>query len=163
MNRSTLSANVSKLSAIRFQRSAALVFLSVSAYFLYEAQTYPYLDETGPGAGFFAVWIGILGLVVGLGLLLTARSLAADATKNVQPMPGSRVAIALTVAMLVLAAIALETFGFRITAFLLLSVLLRLYGSSWGTTLTIALVGSLLVFFVFQALHVRLPVGAYGI
>ena len=143
------------------QRIAALVFAALSAGFLWQARDYPYLDDTGPGAGFFALWIGMLGLLAGIGMLLWPQRPEAGA-EGVDAPPGATRAIVVTLVALAGAGLALEAAGFRPTSFVLLAVLLRAYGATWPRALLFAATMSLLVFALFDALHLRLPVGALG-
>lgn len=147
--------------AIWYHRAAALLFTGVATYYLLEARTYPYMDSTGPGAGFFPMWVGGLAVLIGIGLLITAKSAAATAPVETVK-PGSRRTVIVTLISLSAAAGLLEILGFRITAFLLILALLKAYGSSLRTALIISFVASLSVSFLFQALHVQLPVGNFG-
>jgi putative tricarboxylic transport membrane protein len=148
--------------AILIHRGAALLFTAVAAYYVLEALTYPYMDNTGPGAGFFPLWIGGLALLVGLGLFVTARRAADDAGPPESVEPGSRRAVIVTLVALCVAAAVLESLGFRITTFLMLFVLLKAYGASLRMALAASVAASLFIFALFQALHVQLPVGSYG-
>jgi putative tricarboxylic transport membrane protein len=133
----------------------------LSLGFVWQASRYPYLDDTGPGPGFFALWIGGLGVLVGLGMLAWPQ---APATESEEPAPtGAGRAILVTLATLVAAAVALEPLGFRLTAFLFLTALLRAYGARWRSALAFAFAAAMLVFLLFDALRLRLPVGALGI
>jgi putative tricarboxylic transport membrane protein len=145
------------------QRVAALAFAALSVGFLWQARDYPYLDDTGPGAGFFAIWIGALGLLVGIGMLLWPQRAEAEAgAERTDAPPGAARAIVVTLAALAAAGLALEAAGFRLTSFVLLAVLLRTYGATWPRALLFASTMSLLVFALFNALHLRLPVGEFG-
>lgn len=151
------------MNTLRLTRAAAICFLGIAGYFLYEATTFPYADDTGPGAGFFPVWIGMLGLAVGTGLLLTSRR-AAEALDEVEALDSSkRNAVAWTVCALTLAALGLETLGFRITTFLVVFALMRLFRSSWMDAALTGAAASLIVFALFQLLQVRLPTGVLGV
>ncbi len=142
------------------QRAAALAFTALCLGFVWQARSYPYLDDTGPGAGFFAMWIGTLGVLVGLGMLAWPQAAAAE---EAEPVPqGAGRAIIVTLVVLGAAAIALEPLGFRLTAFLLLAALLRAYGARWPNALLFAATAGLLVFQLFDALRLRLPVGPLG-
>ncbi|WP_368417097.1 tripartite tricarboxylate transporter TctB family protein [Falsiroseomonas sp.] len=143
------------------QRGAALVFAALSVGFLWQAREYPYLDDTGPGAGFFAIWIGGLGLLVGIGMLLWPQWAEAS-VEQTDASPGAARAIAVTLVALAAAGLALEAAGFRLTSFVLLAVLLRTYGTTWPRALLFAATMSFLVFALFDALHLRLPVGELG-
>ncbi len=143
------------------QRAAALVFAALCIGFLWQARDYPYLDDTGPGAGFFAIWIGVLGLLVGIAMLLWPQGAEAR-VEQTDAAPGAARAIIATLAALAAAGLALEEAGFRLTSFVLLAVLLRTYGATFPRALLFAVTMSILVFALFDALHLRLPVGALG-
>jgi putative tricarboxylic transport membrane protein len=143
------------------QRGAALVFALICVGFVWQARSYPYLDDTGPGAGFFAMWIGGLGLLVGIAMVAAPQAGEADSGEPMRPGAGR--AILVTLVVLAAAAFALEPLGFRPTAFLLLTVLLRAYAGRWISALLFGAITSFLVFQVFEALRLRLPVGVFGI
>jgi len=143
------------------RRAAALAFALLCAGFVWQARRYPYLDDTGPGAGFFPLWIGAIGLLVGLGMIAWPQ---AGAPEEAEPAPdGAGRAIVVTLLALAAAAVALEPLGFRLTAFLLLATLLRAYGARWRNALLFAAAAALLVFQLFDALRLRLPVGPLGV
>src|SRR3546814_15243716 len=98
----------------------------------------------------------------GVAQLVTATLRPPGRKADAQPAPGGRFRIALTIGLLLAAALALETLGFRLTAMLLIAALLYAYGSSWWASLVIAMTASAVVFFVFNGLGVRLPVNALG-
>jgi putative tricarboxylic transport membrane protein len=145
------------------QRAAALAFALLCLGFVWQARSYPYLDDTGPGAGFFALWIGGLGLLVGVAMLVWPQSPSGEAEAAEPPLPGAGRTILLTLAALAAAGLALEPLGFRPTAFLLLALLLRSYGARWRSALLFAALISVLIFHLFEALRLRLPVGAFGV
>ncbi len=143
------------------QRAAGLVFAMLCFGFVWQARTYPYMDDTGPGGGFFAMWIGGIGLLVGVLLTVAPQAGSGEDIEAMQPRAGR--AILVTLVALAAAAFALEPLGFRLTAFLLLTVLLRTYGGRWISALIFGAITSFLVFQVFEALRLRLPVGVFGI
>lgn len=143
------------------RRAAALAFALLCTGFVWQASRYPYLDDTGPGAGFFPLWIGALGLLVGLCMVAWPQAGTPEEAGPAQP--GAGYAIMTTLAALAAAAIALEPFGFRLTAFLLLATLLRVYGARLRSALAFGAAAALLVFQLFDALRLRLPVGPFGI
>lgn len=154
--------SVGNATGVRLQQVAAVAFMAVSALYLLKARTYPYADYLGPGAGFFPFWIGLLGLVTGGALLAEAKLRPANRSVTAQATPATRFKIILTVGVLVLVSTALESLGFRLTACLVILVLLRVYGSSWRSSVIAAIAASLFVFFLFHALGMRLPVNELG-
>lgn len=150
----------------RARRIAALAALAVSAYVALASRSYVFHDSTGPGPGFFPLWIGSLGVLVALALLVPAPSRLHSQQESWKAgLPGSGTRIAVIVAAMVVAAIMIEPLGFRLTVFLLLTVLFRVYAmAGWIRPLIAALVGSIVVFFIFHhLLKVLLPIGALGI
>jgi hypothetical protein len=143
------------------QRAASAVFALLCIGFVWQARSYPYMDDTGPGSGFFAMWIGGLGVLVGVVMAIAPQAGSSDDGEPMQSGAGSAILVTLTA--LAAAAFAMEPLGFRSTAFLLLTVLLRTYGGRWPSALLFGAVSSFLVFQVFEALRLRLPVGIFGI
>ena len=158
----TLLSTKANMQAIRLHRGAACLFTVFAVYYVIEARTYSYMDSTGPGAGFFPLWIGAISFLVGLGLLMTAASVEEAAKPAEGVEPGSRCVIVITLLSLCVAASLLETLGFRVTTFLMLITLLKAYGTGLRIALVRSLVISVSVFLLFQALNVFLPIGILG-
>lgn len=51
---------------------AGLAFAALGAYIVSEARAWVYLNEEGPGAGFFPLWYGIAMIVLSLALVVGA-------------------------------------------------------------------------------------------
>lgn len=139
------------------------------AFFVLQASSYPYMDWLGPGSGFFPMWVGSLCLLAALGMLIFGASRAtdtshpADSEKNLaEDRTLARIRIGGTIAILVITGLALQPIGFNIAAAVMIAALLLLYGTRPVIAVLAGLVGAPAVFFLFAALHVRLPVGPLG-
>lgn len=147
-----------------WQAFAGALFL-VFAWVLVYARHLSYSDATGPGPGFFPVWIGVLGVGASLALLAMLR---AHAVRSFEPWTwpgrGPALRIVVTVAAVALASLGLDRLGFRATMILFLAVLLRCFGvQSWLRIAIVATLLSLVVHYAFDhLLKVRLPVGVLG-
>jgi putative tricarboxylic transport membrane protein len=132
---------------------------------IYEACALPYTSESGPGPGFFPLWIGI-GIVLCSCFMLYTYSFRADP----KPEPRAKTSTAEIARALgawlafILAIVFLPLLGFAVslallTAFLILGLDRRSAWTAVGVALGLAL-GFHLVFPV--ALGVALPVGPWG-
>lgn len=80
---------------------AALSFVGLGAFMIWQASGYPYGDLRRMGPGFFPIWIGVLLIVLGLALVLEVRRLGTPApTVALRPLltiPAGLLAFALLV------------------------------------------------------------------
>ena len=78
----------------------------------------PMRDALGPGPGFFPVWLSIIGLSLGalLGLQISRQPAEAD-TRSLIPERAACARIAAILALLAVAALALDPLGFRVASF----------------------------------------------
>lgn len=67
---------------MKLDRIASIVFFVFGSVVAYEATTEQYMTSTGPGAGFFPLWIGIIIMVLSITLFLTTRRSDTPFTKN---------------------------------------------------------------------------------
>lgn len=143
---------------------AAIAFMCVCTYVVLGGRDLTYADKTGPGPGFFAVWVGSLGFLAGVGLIaFTAARGAPTELEWTWPARVDGIRIVLTIVAVALAGLALERLGFRLTIFLFVMGMLRLYGMRWRVAVPSAAASALLVHFVFGTLlKVQLPTGALG-
>lgn len=144
---------------------AALLFMVICAYVVVAGSDFTYLDQTGPGPGFFPVWVGGLGLLTGAGLLWFTKTKGPQTVQAwTWPAPHDGALIVLTIVALAVAGAAIEFLGFRLTILLFVAGLLRLYGMRAGPALASAAACALLVHFVFNdLLRVLLPTGVLGV
>ncbi|MFC0531479.1 tripartite tricarboxylate transporter TctB family protein [Phytohabitans kaempferiae] len=151
---------------VRAWQLAAAGLAGVGVYVLVNSRSHDYLDGVGPGGGFFPFWIGLFSVLTGVALFVGTTWRGLDRSMGwSRTARGPVLRILATVAALASAAILWEWLGFRISAFLMLVVLLRLYGArSWWWLVAFAAAASLLVFFTFHdLLQVPLPLGPFGI
>ncbi|HSB80633.1 MAG TPA: tripartite tricarboxylate transporter TctB family protein [Candidatus Methylomirabilis sp.] len=124
-----------------------------------------YGSDFGPGPGFFSFWLGVLLIVLSLiqvaGTFRGPRELlpedfvpGADGIKRMLCILGALVA----------SLFLMKPLGFSLTMLSFCIFLFRTLGSqSWWLTLTLAVVGSFGLFYVFGLLQVILPTGLLGI
>jgi putative tricarboxylic transport membrane protein len=128
---------------------------------------YSLRDALGPGAGFFPFWLGALGLVLSLVLLVQSwrGGSIAEAPQALLPRgEGARRAAAL-LAGLIAAALLLQPLGFRLTMLVFSIGLLLALGVRRPLAIAVfALASSFGLFHVFYYwLQVPLPIGLLGI
>lgn len=136
-------------------------FMTVTAF------GYSLRDALGPGAGFFPFWLGVMGMLLSLALLVQSwrgRAIG-EGTQTLLPRgEGARRAAAL-LAGLVAAALLLQPLGFRLAMLVFTVGLLLALGVRRPITIAIfALASSFGLFHVFYYwLQVPLPIGVLGI
>jgi putative tricarboxylic transport membrane protein len=144
---------------------AAWALLAICILFSYEAFQLSLSDTLGPGPGFFPFWLGVLGAVLALALLvqlhLNRVELGAAALEF--DRAGVRSVIKVVAALAAGSAL-LEIVGFRVSMLLLLAYLLFVLGVRSRLAIAVfAVIGSFGVFHVFfQLLRVPLPMGILG-
>lgn len=148
----------------RAWQAAAVAVVAVSGTVLVASRSHAYMDGTGPGAGFLPFWVGVLGIVTGIAIVFTVRLRGVDESLTWRVDRGPLGRIAVTVATLAAAAAVLDVAGFRVTAFVMLAVLLQTFGArSWWRLLVASAVGSLAVFQLFYSgFDVPLPLSIIG-
>jgi putative tricarboxylic transport membrane protein len=141
------------------------VLAAFGGFVIYEAHSLSYTSESGPGPGFFPLWIGIGIVVCSLGMLY-AFFFRTDGNNEETAKP-SRVEVARALGAwlaFVATIVLLPLIGFGLslgllTAFLILALDRRSTWAAVGVALGLAL-GFHLVFAV--ALGVSLPAGPWG-
>jgi len=125
---------------------------------------YSLKDALGPGAGFFPFWLGLLGVVLALSLLVQSFRNKVPATPLLPRGEGARRAGALLLG-LILAALALQPLGFRLAMLAFTAGLLVALGLRRPLAIAaFALAASFGLFHVFYHwLQVPLPIGVFGI
>lgn len=159
----------------RPQQTAAVILLIFAAFIVWQALKLQYYTPLGPGAGFFAVWLGALLSILALVQLIQAtRSARVPAaapvssgdteTEEEQTMPGGRalLRIGAVLGALILTGLLLPVLGFQVTVFaLLVFLLLGLERVRPVTTLIVALVFSVGLFQILtRYLDVELPLAS---
>ena len=145
---------------------AAWTLLVICLLFSYESFQLSLSDTLGPGPGFFPFWLGALGAVLALALLVQLHLNQVDlgAVALEFDRAGVRGVIQVVVALAAGSAL-LEIAGFRVSMLLLLGYLLHILGVRSRLAIAVfAAVGSLGVFHVFfHQLRVPLPMGILGL
>ena len=137
---------------------SGLVLASLGAYIVTQARGWVYMNEEGPGAGFFPVWYGALMVVLSLVLV-------ANAVMNRTKQPQVRwkdVSRALLCWVAFTASVALmPILGFAISFALLTWFIVKVMCGERGTTaLAVAIGGAALFYGLFDfALDLTLPRG----
>ena len=148
----------------RADQVSGLVLLAFGLWFAATAwRAHPYWTSTGPGSGFFPLWLGSTMAVLG-GMLFVG------ATRRTEPgsawLPGGRVlrrVIAVVVAIVVLIAL-MPWLGMTLgTALFLVGILRFFEGHCWITTVAVAVAAAGANWLVFAHwLRVPFPTGVLG-
>ncbi len=139
---------------------SGLALALLGAYIVSEARGWTYMGEDGPGPGFFPMWYG--SLMVGLSLVLVARSALAAATANAKTLRWREVGRALTCWAAFVACIALMGWIGFAASFALLTWFLATFMArkSQRVAIPLALGGAALFQVLFSTLlQVNLPGG----
>jgi putative tricarboxylic transport membrane protein len=141
---------------------AAWTLLAMCLLFSYESFQLSLTDTLGPGPGFFPFWLGVLGALLAVALLVQLHLSKVDlgAAALEFDRAGVRSVIQVVVALAAASAL-LEILGFRVSMLLLLGYLLFILGVRSRLAIAVfAVVGSFGVFHVFfNLLRVPLPMG----
>jgi putative tricarboxylic transport membrane protein len=148
------------MSQTRGWQAAAVAFAALFAFFAFESFQLSLSDALGPGPGFFPFWLGLLGVLLALVLLVQLRLGHVDSGAEVLAFDRAGVRnVVRVLAGLALASALLELAGFRLAMLLLLVYLLVVLGvRRWLTIAIFAAAGSFGVYHVFFGLlKVQLP------
>ena len=144
-------------------QTAALGFIGLSAFVLWESWNLEYYTNLGPGPGFFPLWLGVAmgGLSIAWLLRVSGRS-GRPKEAVLFPQRAGMVRILSILAALVAMAGFMNFLGFQLMMFLfLLFLLMGLGGQAFWAALVVALLGSVGVFHLFGGcLDVSLPVAS---
>ena len=147
----------------RIHQVVALIFLAVSGYMMWESWELEYYTPTGPGAGFFPFWLGVvMGGMSLLWLAQVSRPKGKPEEGRFLPDVKGRTQIIAMIAALVLTALLLDLLGFQTTMFLFFMFMLLFVGrqSIW-MSLVVSVLSSVGVYHVFvKFLDVRLPLSS---
>ena len=144
---------------------AAWTLLAICVLFSYESFQLSLSDTLGPGPGFFPFWLGVLGAVLAVALLVHLHLNRVDLGAAALEFDRAGVRrVIQVVAALAAGSALLEIAGFRVTMLLLLGYLLVILGVRSKLAIAVfAAVGSFGVFHVFfHLLRVPLPMGIMG-
>lgn len=149
-----------------FNQVVVAVFIALGLFIMWQAQRYQiFTDKLGTGPGF-------LPSLTGAGMVIAAVVIFVNSTRHdprglapglTPDRKGTSFVLALVASMAVVI-VGLEVIGYRIAMFVyLLFLLLLLSKQNWLVTLSVALVGSFGVFWLFtEQLNVLLPTGMFG-
>jgi putative tricarboxylic transport membrane protein len=150
---------------------ACLCLLGIFVPALVTSLGYSLTDALGPGPGFFPFWLGLIGAILSVAILVQVTLARADegTAVSVAPdlAPDRRMALQAIGVLIALtaAAVLFEPLGYRLTMLpFIVGVLLVLGARSAIAIALTALAGSFGVFHVFYYwLKVPLPIGAFGV
>ena len=145
---------------------ASFVFLALFCFTVWQSLALPQMDDLGPGPGFFPFWLAAIGIALSLLLIVeTARLPSLGDGTSLIPDRDALLRILAIVVVLAGAAAVLDLLGWRITAMLLVGILLPALGArSPLIVIPFAIAAGFGVFHVFYYwLKVPLPVGTFGI
>jgi putative tricarboxylic transport membrane protein len=140
-------------------QAAAVALLALFAFFIFESFQLSLSDALGPGPGFFPFWLGVLGAILALVLLIQQLRKLEPGTDAIAFDPLGTRNVVLVLAGLIAAAAVLEAAGFRLAMAALLVYLLVVLGVRRGLAIALfAAAGSFGVYHVFyDLLKVPLP------
>ncbi len=144
---------------------AAWTLLAICVLFSYESFQLSLSDTLGPGPGFFPFWLGVLGAVLAVALLVQLHLNQVDLGAAALEFDRAGVrSVIKVVAALAAGSALLEIVGFRVSMLLLLGYLLFILDvRNWLVIAVFAAAGSFGVFHVFfHLLRVPLPMGSLG-
>ena len=149
----------------RVHQAACLLIIAFSSWVGFEAVKMTYWTSIGPGPGFFPFWLALLmGVLSAIWFVqLWLRPLPGKALDMVPSRTGC-IRIAALVISVALFGLALEKIGFSVSMFaFLLFLLLALGRQNIFITLTVSLIGSFGVHYLFSHfLKVPLPASSIG-
>lgn len=138
-------------------------FLALFIFAIWKATGLALRDSLGPGPGFFPLWLGIIGSVLAVMLVVevTRQPDAGPTLDDLIPDRAAMFRIGAVLGLLAMTAVTFELLGFRLTAFAFTGLLLPMLGiRSIPIVLAFALGASLGVFHIFYHwLKVPLPIG----
>jgi putative tricarboxylic transport membrane protein len=141
-------------------RTAALCFVALSAFVVWESWSLEYYTNLGPGPGFFPLWLGVaMGGFSLVWLVQVCGRKGSPEDAAFLPERKGIVRILSTLAALVVMAGLMNQLGFQLAMFLFLVFLLVGLGrQALWVTLIVAILGSVGVYHLFGAyLGVPLP------
>jgi len=145
---------------------ASVAFLVLFCATIWLSVSLPFIDELGPGPGFFPIWLAGIGAALSLLLIAeTVRAPADAAEASLMPDRAALFRVGSIIVMLAVGALVLDWLGWRITALIVTGLLLPALGArSPLVVIPFVLAASFGVFHVFYYwLKVPLPMGSFGI
>ena len=144
----------------RIYQAAALCFVALSAFVVWESWNLEYYTNLGPGPGFFPLWLGVVlgGLSLAWLVRESGRSGKSKGGAFLPPRAGIVRILSMLAALTAMAGL-MNLLGFQLTMFLFLLFLLMVMGrQTLWVTLVVALLCSVGVYHLFGGyLDVALP------
>lgn len=157
-------SSLGKMGMKRYQMGSAVFLLLFGAAICWEARTLDMGRVVKPGPGFFPFWLGIALVIVSLALILQLRRQKAEVPiqRLWKGLRWEKILYAL--GALLLYAFFLESLGYILATFFLLSFLLRVIDAQrWPVVIFGSAITSFITYALFKIwLQVQLPVGLWG-
>lgn len=150
----------------RGNQIAAICFIFLGIFIIWESRILKYYTSLGPGAGFLPFWVGVaLAFLSCVWLAQVSFKPGGGLSEDFLPNRAGGIQVLLILTALVLCVVFLSLMGFSLTMFgFLLFLLLILGRQNLLLTIVIALAGSLGVHYVFEYwLGVSLPKSCIGL
>ena len=148
----------------RVDQVSALIWLMVGGFVIVESRELLYMDEFGPGPGFFPFWLGVIVTLLGIGLLGQAIIFKQEESIS---FFGKHAALQM---VLVMVGFFVFVFFIEKTGFYLASGLLFLFllwaveKKGWKFSLAAAIVAGLALWAIFGvALKLQMPRGFFDL
>lgn len=151
----------------RYQVGSAIFLLILGIYTCFEARKLEIGGISRPGPGFFPFWLGSALVVVSLALVI---KLGREKVHQYLPSKGlwkglDWEKILLSLVALLLYGFVLESLGYCIATFLLMSLLFGPIGAQkWWVAIAGSIITSFFSYLLFRLwLQIQLPIGVFGI
>ena len=145
---------------------SGVIWLILAAVAIYKSRELDYLDEFGPGAGFFPFWLGISLALLGIGLLVRVTFFNKE-KREVITFASKKAGLQMILVMAAVFGFAFfnEKLGFFLSAGLLfLFLLFAVERKGWKFSLLIAVLASATLWAIFEvALQQQMPQGVLEI
>ncbi|MBI3709735.1 MAG: tripartite tricarboxylate transporter TctB family protein [Proteobacteria bacterium] len=142
----------------------ALLCLSLALFVGWNAVRLRYYTSLGPGPGFFPLWLAVLFGLLALAMLFHATWSVPEAMKpDFYPSRAGAMRVGTILALLLVAALAIEAVGFRLTMLAFNLGMMGVFGRrGWIETVLISVAGSFGAYYVFvDFLKIALPEGIF--
>jgi len=146
----------------RFHPLLIIVWMGLGVFAMVHAYSLGLKGFAGPGPGLMPFLVGLLLLLAGLYLLASSllKRNERDQTRKDEQSKINPGKTGLAVGSLIAYALFMESLGYLITTTLLLIALFKGMGTKkWRTVVMVSVLTSLITFFAFTYLRLRLPMG----
>jgi len=146
--------------------NAAIVFLILSGYVIWEASQMPPSATFGPGAAFLPFWLGVILALLATILLVSAVRRPATEKDRTQVFPGKQALFSIAGVMVGLGAYIslIEILGYLVDTFLFVLFLMKVVERErWRLSLIVSVCTTVGLFVMFQLLlRIALPSNMFG-